>query len=136
MKLNPTLLHHFREPKNVGCLEETSSVGTGIAYQDENVVLQIQICIENDKIIKASFQAAGCYALIATGSWLTSTLENMTLAAAKTILPEQVIETLQLPAHKNYSAWLGTTALEKAIYHYEVKQRMHDSINRTSCNIY
>ncbi len=123
MEVNKMLLQHFREPQNAGYLAETLAVGTGIAYQDTESVLQLQICVAQDNIVDARFKASGCYAVIAVGSWLASRLPGMTLVAAQAVSPTEMINALALPAHKNYSAWLGQTALKMAIEQYYSKQK-------------
>lgn len=115
------VLEHFRNPKNQGSMADADAVG-----QDGNPVcgdvMKIYLKIKEGKIEDIKFETLGCAAAIAVSSALTEMVKGMTLAEAKQVTKDKVVEDLGgLPVAKVHCSMLGVDALYKAIEDYEGK---------------
>ncbi|MBD3348647.1 MAG: Fe-S cluster assembly scaffold protein NifU [Candidatus Eisenbacteria bacterium] len=112
------VLDHFRNPRNVGELDEPDGVGV-----EGNPVcgdlMEIQIKVEGDVIKDIRFKTFGCGSAIATSSMVTELAKGKTLEEAMAITRESVAEELDgLPPQKMHCSNLAADALHKAIKDY------------------
>ena len=119
---NDKVLEAFRNPKNVGEVENYDGLGkVGNAACGD--IMQITLKIENDVITDAKFKTFGCAAAIATSSTATEMIKGMTIEDALKVTNKKVIETLGgLPAQKIHCSVLAEEAIKAAIEDYENKK--------------
>ena len=116
------VLDHFRNPRNVGELENPDGVGV-----EGNPVcgdlMEIQIHVEDDRITDIRFKTFGCGSAIATSSMVTELAKGKTLDEALEITRQTVADELDgLPKQKMHCSNLAADALHKAIVDYRKKQ--------------
>lgn len=119
---NEKVLEAFRNPKNVGEIENPDGVGT-VGNASCGDIMQITLKIENDIIVDAKFKTFGCTAAIATSSTATEMVKGMTIEEALKVTNKKVVETLGgLPAQKLHCSVLAEEAIKKAIEDYLSKK--------------
>ena len=120
---NEKVMDVFKNPKNVGEIENPDGVGT-VGNSSCGDIMQISLRIENNIIIDAKFKTFGCAAAIATSSTATEMIKGMTVEEALKVTNKQVIETLGgLPAQKIHCSVLAEEAIKLAIDDYLAKQK-------------
>jgi nitrogen fixation NifU-like protein len=121
---NPKVLDLFRNPKNLGKMEDASVVAVaGNPACGDMVTFYLKITPE-DIIEKASFESYGCAANIATSSIVTEMVKGLSLEAAwKDITWKKVTEEVGgLPSIKFHCGVLAVGALKRAIRMYHAKK--------------
>jgi len=116
------VLEHFKNPRNVGELENPDGVGV-----EGNPVcgdlMEIHIQVEDDRITDIRFKTFGCGSAIATSSMVTEMAKGKTLDEALKITRSDVANELDgLPKQKMHCSNLAADALHKAIEDYRKKQ--------------
>ena len=116
------VLEHFKNPRNVGELENPDGVGV-----EGNPVcgdlMEIHIQVEDDRITDIKFKTFGCGSAIATSSMVTEMAKGKTLDEALKITRQDVASELDgLPEQKMHCSNLAADALHKAIEDYRKKQ--------------
>ena len=127
MNYTKEVLEHFRNPHNVGKIENPDGIGKvgNIICGD---VMWIYIKIKkNDKkedfIQDIKFETFGCVAALATSSALTDLAKGKTLEEALQIKKNDVVDFLGgLPSIKIHCSILAVDALSEAIYNYLHKE--------------
>ena len=122
MLYSKTVMDHFRNPRNVGVIEDADGVG-----EEGNPlcgdIMTIYLKVEDDHIKDIKFQTFGCGSAIAVSSMLTEIALGKSIAEAKKITNKDVSETLEgLPKNKLRCSNLGADALQLAIKDYEDKK--------------
>lgn len=112
------VLEHFRNPRNVGELDDPDGVGV-----EGNPVcgdlMEIQIKVEDNRIADIKFKTFGCGSAIATSSMVTELAKGKTLEEAMEITRENVAQELDgLPPQKMHCSNLAADALHRAIEDY------------------
>ncbi len=122
MMYSEKVLDHFRNPRNVGEIEDPDGVGT-VGNPVCGDVMSIYIKVNDDKIADIKFRTFGCGAAIATTSMTTELAKGKTLDEAMEITREKVAEKLGgLPPVKMHCSNLATDALHEAIEDYRKKK--------------
>ena len=120
---NEKVMDVFRNPKNVGEIENPSGVGT-VGNASCGDIMQIQLKIENNIIVDAKFKTFGCAAAIATSSTATEMIKGMTVEEALKVTNKRVVEALGgLPSQKLHCSVLAEEGIKKAIEDYYSKQK-------------
>ncbi|MCS7115642.1 MAG: iron-sulfur cluster assembly scaffold protein [Nitrososphaerota archaeon] len=116
---NPKILELFRNPKNLGKMEDaTVSAVAGNPMCGDMITFYLKINSQ-DIIEKATFESYGCAANIATSSILTEKIKGMKLEDAWKISWKTVAEEVGgLPAVKFHCGVLAVGALRRAIRAY------------------
>jgi nitrogen fixation NifU-like protein len=113
---NPKILELFRNPKNLGKMEDatiTAIAGNPLCGDMITFYLKID---ERDVIEKASFESYGCAANIATSSVVTEMVRGIKLEDAWKISYKTVAESVGgLPSIKFHCGILAVGALKRAI---------------------
>jgi NifU-like protein len=113
------VMDHFRNPRNVGRIENPDGVATvgSLACGD---ALTFMFKLGSDqRITEAKFQTFGCASAIASSSALTEMVVGMSVEEAAQITNKQIAECLGgLPDQKMHCSVMGREALEAAIYNY------------------
>ncbi len=119
---NEKVMEAFKNPKNVGEIENPSGVGT-VGNASCGDIMQISLKIENDIIVDAKFKTFGCAAAIATSSTATDMIIGMTVEEALKVTNKKVVECLGgLPSQKIHCSVLAEEAIKKAIEDYQSKR--------------
>lgn len=112
------VLDHFRNPRNVGRIENADGVGQ-VGNPICGDVMTIYLKIENEIIKDAKFETFGCGAAIASSSIATELIKGKTLEEALEITNKAVVEALDgLPKNKIHCSVLAEEAIKKAIEDY------------------
>ena len=112
------VLEHYRNPKNVGKIEDADLIGEAgsLACGDS---LKLYIKLDGDKIVDAKFQTFGCGSAVASSSMLTEMIIGKTLDEAKKITNKDIADELGgLPQEKMHCSVMGHEALEDALKKY------------------
>lgn len=120
---NESVMEVFRNPKNVGEIENPDGVGT-VGNASCGDIMQISLKIENDVIVDAKFKTFGCAAAIATSSTATEMIKGMTIDEALKVTNKKVVEALGgLPSQKLHCSVLAEEGIKKAIEDYKAKKQ-------------
>lgn len=112
------VMDHFRNPRNVGKLEDADGVGeVGNARCGD--IMKIYIKVENDIIVDVKFNTFGCGSAIASSSMATELIKGKPISEALELTNKAVAEALDgLPAHKMHCSVLAEEAIRSAIKDY------------------
>jgi nitrogen fixation NifU-like protein len=114
-----TVMNHFKNPRNVGVIEDADGVGE-IGNPLCGDMMSIYLKVDDDKIKDIKFQTFGCGAAIAVSSMLTEIAKGKSIEEAKEITNKDVAQALDgLPKNKLHCSNLGADALKAAIKDYE-----------------
>ena len=112
------VMDHFRNPRNVGVIEDADGVGE-VGNPVCGDIMKIYLKIEDDTIADVRFETFGCGSAIASSSMATELIKGKPLADALSLTNKAVAEALDgLPAHKLHSSVLAEEAIKKAIQDY------------------
>jgi nitrogen fixation NifU-like protein len=116
---NPKILELFRNPKNLGKMEDASVTAVaGNPLCGDMITFYLKIN-DQDVIEKASFESYGCAANIATSSIVTEMVKGMKLEDAWKISYKSVAEAVGgLPSVKFHCGILAVGALKRALRGY------------------
>jgi len=116
------VLDHFKNPRNVGEIEEADGVGT-VGNPVCGDMMSIYIKVKDDRIDDVKFKTFGCGAAIATTSMTTELAKGKTLDEAMEITRENVADELGgLPPVKMHCSNLAADALHEAVKDYRKKK--------------
>ena len=123
------VLHHFRNPRNVGSLPDANGIGE-VGNAQCGDIMKIYLKINNDIIEDVKFETFGCASAIASSSMATELIKNKPLSEALQITNKSIVETLDgLPAHKGHCSVLAKEAIEAAVNDYYEKQGESKALN-------
>ena len=112
------VMDHFRNPRNVGVIENADGVGeVGNAKCGDS--MKIYLNIENDVIVDVKFETFGCGSAIASSSMATELIKGKPVSEALSLTNKAVVEALDgLPAHKLHCSVLAEEAIKAALKDY------------------
>ena len=117
-----TVMDHFRNPRNVGVIEDADGVGE-VGNPLCGDMMSIYLKIKEDRIEDIKFQTFGCGSAIAVSSMITEIAKGKSLEEAKRITNRDVADALEgLPQNKLHCSNLGADALKAAIKDFEDRQ--------------
>ena len=112
------VMDHFRNPRNVGVLENADGVGE-VGNAKCGDIMKIYLKIENDIIEDVKFETFGCGSAIASSSMATELIKGRPVSEALALTNKAVAEALDgLPAHKLHCSVLAEEAIKAALKNY------------------
>ena len=116
------VMDHFKNPRNVGEIENASGVGT-VGNAKCGDIMRIFLDIdENQVICDCKFKTFGCGAAVATSSMATELVIGKTIYEALEVTNKAVMEALDgLPAVKVHCSVLAEEAIHAALWDYAEK---------------
>ncbi|MBR3870110.1 MAG: Fe-S cluster assembly scaffold protein NifU [Clostridia bacterium] len=118
MLYSEKVMDHFKNPRNVGIIEDADGVGE-VGNAKCGDIMKIYLKIENDIITDVKFNTFGCGSAIASSSMATELIMGKPLSQALELTNKAVAEALDgLPAHKLHCSVLAEEAIKSAIKDY------------------
>lgn len=115
------VMDHFRNPRNVGIIEDADGVGE-VGNATCGDIMKIYLKIENDIIVDVKFETFGCGSAIASSSMATELIKGKPVSEAAALTNKAVTEALDgLPAHKLHCSVLAEEAIQAALDDYYKK---------------
>jgi len=119
---NEKVIEHFKNPKNVGEIEDADGVGE-VGNPVCGDMMTFCIKVENNKLIDVKYKTFGCVAAIAVSSMISEMAIGKTIDEVLEISNKMVAEALGgLPPNKYHCSNLGADALKAAIEDYKKKK--------------
>lgn len=113
-----TVMDHFRNPRNVGVIEDADGVGE-VGNAKCGDIMKIYLKIDNDVVTDVKFETFGCGSAIASSSMATEMIKGKPLNEVMTLTNKAVAEALDgLPAHKLHCSVLAEEAIKSALKDY------------------
>ena len=123
MEYSEKVMEHFRNPRNVGEIENPDGVGK-VGNPVCGDIMELYIKVEDGIITDAKFKTFGCGAAIATSSMVTELVKNKSVEDALKISNRAVAEALGgLPPIKMHCSVLAEEALKKALDDYRKRSK-------------
>ncbi len=117
-----TVMDHFRNPRNVGVIEDADGVGE-VGNAKCGDIMKIYLKIENDIVKDVKFETFGCGSAIASSSMATEMIKGKPLKEVLSLTNKAVVEALGgLPAHKLHCSVLAEEAVKAALKDYYDKK--------------
>ena len=112
------VMDHFRNPRNVGVIENADGVGE-VGNAKCGDIMRIYLKIDGDIISDVKFETFGCASAVASSSMATELIKGRPLSEAKALTNKAVAEALDgLPAYKMHCSVLAEEAILNAIENY------------------
>ena len=116
------VMDHFKNPRNVGEIENASGVGT-VGNAKCGDIMRIYLDIDENQVIQdCKFKTFGCGAAVATSSMATELVIGKTIYEALKVTNKAVMDALDgLPAVKVHCSLLAEEAIHAALWDYAEK---------------
>ena len=113
------VMDHFRNPRNVGVIEDASGVGE-VGNPVCGDIMKMYLKINDDQVVEdVKFETFGCGSAIASSSMATEMIKGKPLSEALQLTNKAVAEALDgLPAHKMHCSVLAEEAIKSAVKDY------------------
>ena len=112
------VMDHFRNPRNVGEIDDANGVGE-VGNAKCGDIMRVYLKVEDNIIQDVKFQTFGCGSAIASSSMATEMIKGKTLEEAWELSNKAVAEALDgLPPVKMHCSVLAEEAIHKAINDY------------------
>ena len=112
------VMDHFRNPRNVGVIEDADGVGE-VGNAKCGDIMKMYLKIEDDVVQDVKFETFGCGSAIASSSMATELIKGRPLSEVKQLTNKAVAEALDgLPAHKIHCSVLAEEAIQSALEDY------------------
>ena len=113
------VMDHFRNPRNVGVIEDADGVGE-VGNPVCGDIMKIYLKINDQQIITdVKFETFGCGSAIASSSMATELIKGKPLSEALKLTNKAVTEALDgLPPHKLHCSVLAEEAIKTAVKDY------------------
>jgi nitrogen fixation NifU-like protein len=112
------VMDHFKNPRNVGEIEDANGIGE-VGNAQCGDIMKIYLKVEDNVIKDVRFKTFGCGSAIASSSMATELIKGKTLEEAWVLTNKAVAEALDgLPPVKMHCSVLAEEAIHKAINDY------------------
>ena len=113
-----TVMDHFKNPRNVGVIEDADGVGE-VGNAKCGDIMKIYLKFDEDIISDVKFETFGCGSAIASSSMATEMIKGKPLEDAMNLTNRAVAEALDgLPKHKLHCSVLAEEAIIVALKDY------------------
>ncbi|MBQ7144889.1 MAG: Fe-S cluster assembly scaffold protein NifU [Oscillospiraceae bacterium] len=117
------VMDHFRNPRNVGVIEDADGVGT-VGNAKCGDIMKMYLKIENDVIVDVKFETFGCGSAIASSSMATELIKGKPVSEALQLTNKAVAEALDgLPDYKMHCSVLAEEAIKAALEDYNHRKK-------------
>jgi len=118
MLYSEKVMDHFRNPRNVGKMDDADGVGE-VGNAKCGDIMKIYIKVEDNIITDVKFNTFGCGSAIASSSMATEMIKGRSIDEALTLSNRAVVEALDgLPPHKVHCSVLAEEAVRAAVKDY------------------
>ncbi|MBQ6543492.1 MAG: Fe-S cluster assembly scaffold protein NifU [Clostridia bacterium] len=115
------VMDHFRNPRNVGIIEDADGVGE-VGNAKCGDIMKMYLKIDDGVISDVKFETFGCGSAIASSSMATELIKGKPVEDAMELTNKAVAEALDgLPAYKMHCSVLAEEAIRSAIDDYNSK---------------
>ena len=116
------VMDHFKNPRNVGEIENASGVGT-VGNAKCGDIMRIFLDIDENQVIRdCKFKTFGCGAAVASSCMATELVIGKTIFEALQVTNKAVMDALDgLPAVKVHCSLLAEEAIHAALWDYAEK---------------
>ena len=122
MLYSEKVMDHFKNPRNVGVIENADGVGE-VGNVKCGDIMKIYLKIENETIVDVKFETFGCGIAIASSSMATEMIKGQPIEKAIELSNKAVVEALGgLPPHKIHCSVLAEQAVKAAVADYYKRQ--------------
>ena len=116
-------MDHFRNPRNVGVIEDANGVGE-VGNAKCGDIMKMYLKIEDDIIQDVKFETFGCGSAIASSSMATELIKGKPVSEAMQLTNKAVAEALDgLPDYKMHCSVLAEEAIQAALEDYKKRQK-------------
>lgn len=118
MLYSDKVMDHFRNPRNVGKMEDADGIGE-VGNAKCGDIMRMYIKVEDGVIADVKFNTFGCGSAIASSSMATEMIKGKRIEEALELSNRAVVEALDgLPAHKLHCSVLAEEAVRAAVKDY------------------
>ena len=118
MLYSEKVMDHFRNPRNVGSIENADGVGE-VGNAKCGDIMKIYLKIDDNVVSDVKFETFGCGSAIASSSMATEMIKGKPLDEVMELTNKAVVQALDgLPAHKLHCSVLAEKAVKSALKDY------------------
>ena len=115
-------MDHFRNPRNVGVIEDANGIGE-VGNAKCGDIMKMYLKIEDDIVQDVKFETFGCGSAIASSSMATEMIKGKPLSEVRELTNKAVAEALDgLPDYKMHCSVLAEEAIKSALEDYEKRK--------------
>ena len=134
MLYSEKVMDHFRNPRNVGSIENADGVGE-VGNAKCGDIMKMYLKIRDNVIEDAKFETFGCGSAIASSSMATELIKGKSVQEALTLSNKAVAEALDgLPAYKMHCSVLAEEAVRAAVKDYYDRNNIPYGDELLSCD--
>ena len=112
------VMDHFRNPRNVGVIDDADGVGQ-VGNAKCGDIMKMYLKIDGDVVTDVKFETFGCGSAIASSSMATELIKGKPVSEALQLTNKAVAEALDgLPVHKLHCSVLAEEAIKAAMKDY------------------
>ena len=131
------VMDHFRNPRNVGVIEDADGVGE-VGNAKCGDIMKMYLRIEDDIVQDVKFETFGCASAVASSSMATELIKGKPVSEALKLTNKAVAEALDgLPAYKMHCSVLAEEAIQSALDDYycpvSAGKRESDPLSHGAC---
>ena len=116
------VMDHFRNPRNVGILEDANGVGE-VGNAKCGDIMKMYLKIEDGIVQDVKFETFGCGSAIASSSMATELIKGQPVSEVRKLTNKAVAEALDgLPDYKMHCSVLAEEAIQSALEDYEKRE--------------